>query len=125
MDYASKSVHINCKCGRHHFRLKTIYGREQDMAVGFDNQLITLTALVFGRHKEYFHHIRKMQVVNTKPGYLVIKIVPSSTFNINFLDEIVNSFSIKEGMPFEAKVELVDNIQTTKNGKYKFLIKEF
>ena len=123
MDYASKSLSKNCECGRNHFRLKTIYGREQEMAVGFDNQLITLTALVFGRHKEYFHHIRNMQVVNTRPGYLVIRIVPLLTFNNKFHDEIVNSFSMKEGMPFEAKVELVDNIQTTKNGKSKFLIK--
>jgi phenylacetate-CoA ligase len=115
----------NCSCGRSYKSLKEIIGREQEIAIGIKNEKVTLTALIFGRHLNYFSHINKMQIVNKKPGEIVVKIVPKSTFINKHHDEIISSLSEKEGMPFMTSVEIVSNIETTKRGKYKFLIREF
>ena len=114
-----------CPCGRNHKLLKKVIGREQEIAVGLNGERITLTALIFGRHADYFNHIIKMQVINNAPGKLIVKIVPKVSFSDSHADEIVNTLSRKEGMPFETKVEIVDKIETTKRGKHRFFIRTF
>ena len=112
-------------CGRNHRIMDRIIGREQEIVIGQNGEKITLTALVFGRHQEYFNHINKMQVINTKPGLLTIKIVPKSTFSASHEKEIIRSLSHLEGMPFTTVVEKVQEILPTERGKHKFLIREF
>ena len=114
-----------CPCGRDHKLLEKIIGREQEIAIGLNGERITLTALIFGRHSEYFNHIIKMQVINYAPGKLKILIVPKASFNNNNKNEIISRLSLKEGMPFETKVEIIDRIETTKGGKHRFLLRTF
>lgn len=114
-----------CSCGSHHKGMSQIFGREQEIAIGRNNEKITLTALVFGRHCEYFTKVSKMQIVNTAPGQLVVRVIPKETFNEKHQLEIVSSLSDKEGMPFKTQVELVNYIPPTKRGKHRFLIREF
>ncbi|MHA1252752.1 MAG: hypothetical protein ACTSRP_22385, partial [Candidatus Helarchaeota archaeon] len=64
-------------------RVKDIIGREQDIAIGKSGERITLTALIFGRHSEYFNHIFNLQIINFYPGKLIVKVVPKRTFNSN------------------------------------------
>jgi phenylacetate-CoA ligase len=108
-----------------YLQISNIIGREQEIAIGINNERITLTALVFGRHCDYFNHILQMQVFNTKPGFLTVKIVPKKTFTNNHLNEIIGSLSEKEGMPFTTNVILTENIDHQQNGKIKFLVREF
>ena len=115
----------DCNCSRNHNSLKEIIGREQEMAVGFNGEKITLTALIFGRHLDYFSHIYKMQLFNTEPGKLVVNVVPKKTFDDKHQKEIISSLSVNEGMPFETSLEIVDDIQSTKRGKHKLLIRNF
>ncbi len=112
-------------CGRNHKILNDIIGRKQEIAIGLNGEKITLTALIFGRHATYFNHVKKMQVVNKKPGYLIIRVVPSESFSLQHEKEIVKTLSQKEGMPFKVEVEKVNEIKTTNRGKHRFLIKEF
>lgn len=114
-----------CQCGRNHVLLSKIIGREQEMAVGFNNEKITLTALIFGRHSSYFNHIIKMQIVNVKPGELIVKVIPKASFEKKHIEEIKSNLSEKEGMPFKTEVELVEDIRSTSHGKHRFLIREF
>ena len=114
-----------CKCGRNHKILDTILGRKQEMAIGFNGEKVTLTALIFGRHTKFLHHIYKMQVINTSPGELNIKIIAKNTFNFTHEKKIIKTLSKEQGMPFNCNVERVNEIPTTKNGKHKFLIKSF
>jgi len=93
--------------------------------IGFNGERITLTALIFGRHADYFNHIIKMQVINYAPGKLIVRIVPKGSFSDSHANEVVNNLSIKEGMPFETKVEIVDEIDKTTRGKHRFLIRTF
>ena len=106
-------------------KVKDIIGRAQDVAIGKSGEKITLTALIFGRHSEYFSHIYNLQIVNTSPGKLIAKIVPKSTFNKTHENEIISQLSEKEGMPFETHVQIVNIIEHSKIGKTRFLIKRF
>ena len=114
-----------CSCGRQHRLTNRIIGRSQDVAIGKNNEKITLTALIFGRHAQYFNHVKKMQIINTEPGKLTVKVVPKITFNSTHSDELLNSLSIKEGMPFEAELKIVQEIELTKRGKHKFFKRLF
>ena len=118
-------LNTTCSCRRTTKSLKEIIGREQEVALGFNNERITLTALVFGRHLDYFSHIWKMQIINKEPGVLIVNVIPKKTFTKNHKNEIEQSLSIKSGMPFNTKVVTSQEIKSTKRGKYKFLIREF
>jgi phenylacetate-CoA ligase len=114
-----------CACGRHHLQLKRVIGRAQELAIGTDGQAITLTALIFGRHAEYFNHIRQMQIVNTEPGRLIVRIVPKSTFGKSNECEVITMLSRDQGMPFTTTVEITDRIDSTARGKTPFLVRNF
>lgn len=118
-------VSEDCSCGRKHQRVRKIIGREQEMAVGFNGEKISLTSLIFGRHKGYFNHILKMQIINDKPGKLTVKVIPKESFNDSHKKEIVDTLSTVEGMPFDAAIELVDRMETTDRGKHRFFIRRF
>ena len=115
----------NCTCGRNHLLLSKVIGREQEIAIGFKNTKITLTALVFGRHHNYLNHIVNMQIINTSPGELLVKVITKNSFTNKHKNEIINSLSETEGMPFNTKVEIAETLSTTPNGKHRFLIREF
>ena len=114
-----------CKCGRNHKSLSKIIGRSQEVAIGYNGEKISLTALIFGRHMEYLNHTLKIQVINYEPGKLKIKVVPKSTFTEKHRLEFLNSFSTKQGIPFKSEIIVVDKIETTRRGKHKFFIKTF
>ncbi len=115
----------NCSCGRKVFQLSRITGREQEVAIGLKGEKITLTALIFGRHAHYFHNIIKMQIINYKPGYLLIKVVPKKSFSSRDQQEIISTLSKEQGMPFSVQIELVKEIESTGRGKQQFLIRTF
>jgi len=117
--------HLNCSCGRNHLLLKQIIGREQEIAEGYDGERITLTALIFGRHLDYFNHIIKMQIINISPGHLIVKVIPNKSFSAHHVEMIKTSLSIESGMPFTTDVEVVDDIMQTTRGKHKFFEKLF
>jgi phenylacetate-CoA ligase len=114
-----------CSCGRSHVALSRVIGRRQELAIGFENRAITLTALIFGRHAHYFHHIHQMQIVNTAPGHLVVRVVPNEQFGPADEQEIIAMLSPAQGMPFETTVEKVERVTATARGKQPFLIREF
>lgn len=114
-----------CPCGRSHADLRRVIGRRQELAIGDGNRAITLTALIFGRHAHYFHHIHQMQIVNTAPGRLVVRVVPNEHFTAEDEQEIVAMLSHEQGMPFTTTVEKVERVATTARGKQPFLVREF
>ena len=66
-----------------------------------------------------------MQIINTYPGELIVKVIPKDSFANHHSSQIINSLSQVEGMPFKCNVELVKELKTTKRGKHKFFIREF
>lgn len=124
-DFGIKPFYFCAKCGKYHKSLESISGREQEIVVGANNERITLTALIFGRHSTYLEHVIKMQIINTSPGNLIVKIVPKKTFNNQNRKELLESLSSKNGLSFNTTVEIVTEIPNTNRGKHKFLIRQF
>jgi phenylacetate-CoA ligase len=69
-----------CECGMNHNRITKLIGRDQDLIVDKDGNLITLTALIFGQHFKEFQKIEKFQVVQEKIGEIEIHIIPHEAF---------------------------------------------
>lgn len=122
-DLCSPPIYGTCKCGRNHSRIKRVFGREQEMAIGKNGERITLTALIFGRHLTYLNHIYAFQIDNTIKGELVFNVIPKTSFNAHTKNEIMESLSKKNGMPFSVKVNAVKELVKNKNGKVKLLIR--
>ncbi|MCK4663280.1 MAG: phenylacetate--CoA ligase family protein [Bacteroidales bacterium] len=106
-------------------RVNDIIGRAQDVAIGKSGERITLTALIFGRHSEYFSHIYNFQIINIQAGKLIVNVVPKLTFKTVHKNEIISQLSEKEGMPFETDVQIVNDIEHSRIGKTRFLIRKF
>ncbi len=120
-----KPASPQCACGKKFLKASQIIGREQEIAIGMNGEKITLTALIFGRHKNYFNHVIKMQIINTSKGNLHVKVIPKSTFTNKHRKQIINSLSVVQNAPFNTTCEEVKVIPTSKRGKHIFFIRKF
>ena len=110
-----------CGCGRGYKLLKEVVGRQQEMLQTPEGKYI---------HGEFFTHIfwevdgvKEFQVIQEALDRIVIKIVQEEDFDekqLGKIREIVKERS--EG--WNIKFKLVDAIDRTKGGKYKFIINE-
>jgi len=111
-----------CGCGRGNKLLEEVVGRSVDFLITPEGKNVHgwLFLYIFW---EYGEGIKEYQVIQEKIDKVVIKIVPEEDFDAKQLGkirEIVKERS--EGWNIEFK--LVDVIDRTKGGKYKFIINE-
>jgi phenylacetate-CoA ligase len=112
-----------CECGRNTPLLKKIVGRVSDFIYAPNGVKI---------HGEFFSHIfyeidwvRQFQIVQRKMDELIIKIVPESNERINENDlSKLNQIIINRTGEMNIIIEIVDQIETTKSGKWKFIVRE-
>ena len=100
--------------------LKKVLGRTADYVVGYDNEKVLLTALVFGQHYNAFSRINRWQIIQDLPGIVKIIIDKSNEFTLKDEEEISKTF-YKVG---KVKVEFDYgyNFIKTKAGKMKFVV---
>ncbi len=110
-----------CGCGRPYKLLKEIKGREQEMLITPEGKFI---------HGEYFTHIfweipyvKEFQIVQEKIDKIVIKIVPDENFDEKYLNKIKEIIRMRS-KSWNIEFKIVDKINRTKAGKYKFVINE-
>ncbi len=108
----------NCPCPV----LTKIEGRAQDVIYLSDGSEISLTAFIFGQHLKEFDRIREMQLEQSQPGKLTLRLVPlqelseADRHNIaDFLDKSVSG-------RLQTTVEITSHIEKTWRGKHRFLI---
>lgn len=108
-----------CGCGRGSKLLKEIVGREQELLETPEGKFI---------HGEFFTHIfweikgvKEFQIVQNKLDKITVKMVVEENFDEKQMDKIREIIKRRSS---EWKVEfmLVDQIERTKAGKYKFII---
>ncbi|MCO5383593.1 MAG: hypothetical protein NHB15_17220 [Methanosarcina barkeri] len=115
----------NCSCGRGSKILKEIIGRDKELLKTPTGKCIHGAAFFNDVFAEItnVNDIIEFQIVQKKIDYIVINMVCKSDFNTNELDQIKDIIRKRsEGWNVEFKV--VDNINRTKAGKYKFIISE-
>jgi len=114
-----------CECGFKGKSLAKIVGRGKDYIVLKDGTQVTLTAFVFGQHHEEFGLIKEMQIVQNKPGEIVLRVVPLSDFpdtvKINLQKRLIQS--VKKDV-LQVKIETVEEIEKTHRGKHQLLIQK-
>jgi phenylacetate-CoA ligase len=100
--------------------LKKVLGRTADYVVGYENEKVLLTALVFGQHYNAFSRINRWQIIQDLPGIVKIIIDKSNEFTLKDEEEISKTF-YKVG---KVKVEFDYgyNFIKTKAGKMKFVV---
>jgi phenylacetate-CoA ligase len=108
-----------CGCGRGSKLLKEIVGREEELLETPEGKFI---------HGAFFTHIfwevkgvTEFQVVQNKLDKITVKMVVEENFDekqLNKIREIIKRRSNK----WEVEFRLVDRIERTKTGKYKFII---
>lgn len=111
-----------CSCGRSYKLLKEITGEHHEML---------LTPEGKGVHTEFFTYIfeemenassvHQFQVVQEKVDKIVIKIIPGDDFDEKQLPKIEETIK-KRSAGWNVEFDLVDRIDKTKGGKYKFII---
>lgn len=113
---------IGCaRCNRQFEILTRIEGRKQDYVVTTDGGYVTLTALIFAQHFHAFGSIINMQLYQDRVGEVLVKVVPTSAFSDQDINEIKTTMEGAVGGRLNVRVQIVDEIPRTQRGKYRFL----
>lgn len=114
-------LHDTCGCGRKSKLLKEIIGRQQDILQTPEGKFI---------HGEFFTHIfweikgvLEFQIIQITLNKILIKVISDDDFDENEIDKIQNIIR-KRSEEWDVEVKLVDKIDRTKGGKYRFIINE-
>ena len=112
-----------CVCGRELPLLKKIVGRTTDILEFPDNMVVSGAAVV-DMFKYFSDKIREYQVVQKKQNVILIRIVKDTTYSKNDSELIIKAFQGHVGTNIAINIEFVDCIETTKAGKWKFIVRE-
>lgn len=112
-----------CECGFKGKSLSKIVGRGKDFIVLEDGTQVTLTAFIFGQHHEEFSKIREMQLLQNKPGEVLLKVVPLNDFSLEEQNKLKNRLtkSVHNDL-LKVDIQIVNNIEKTHRGKHRLLI---
>lgn len=121
-DIATVSPQESCSCGRPYLRVSRIDGRIQEMIVGRQGNLVSMTAI--NMHDDTFDSLRQFQFYQDAPGKLSLHIVPNSSYNSLEHDKIMHAITDKLGDPFDLTIKVVDQVEYSSRGKTRFLVQK-
>lgn len=107
-----------CRCGRGHKLLKEIIGRSVEILYTPEGKNVHGMFLVY--ILKVCKGIKEYQVVQEKLDKIVIKIVPEKEFEDKQL-ELIRKEIRKKSKGWKVEFEIVENIQRTASGKYKYI----
>jgi phenylacetate-CoA ligase len=109
-----------CECGRGFEVMESVEGRETDIVITpSGNRLIVhfFTGIL-----EYFAEIDSFQVIQERPGEIVLRVVPRGSFSEANATRIVAALQEHGAHDLEIHVQLVDHIPVAATGKRRFVI---
>ena len=123
-DIAEPSDNLPCKCGRNHFRIKRVLGRQQELVITKSKSIVTLTGLIFGLHHEAFKNIIRMQIEQKVLGHIIVRIDKMESFTSKDEKEIANNMIEAVKGDLEIDFEYSEDLLLTEMGKHKLLIQK-
>lgn len=114
----------SCSCGRGLSRITKIYGRSNDLLLTKDGRLISATFLPSYCVNVYMKGVQQFQVIQETKDIIHLKMVKTPDFKESELKPLFEVFSRYLGN-IEIKVEYVNSIPRTPQGKLKFVISKF
>lgn len=109
----------SCPCGRHMPIVKTIEGRMDSMIITPENNYISSAAmsLVFKETK----NIEEAQLIQNQKDKIIVRIVTNNLFSNTDNNDLLQMLKARLGDAISIEIELVDRIEKTISGKYKFI----
>ena len=112
-----------CACGRPYPLWERVEGRKQEYVVGPDGSLVALTGLIFGQHYRAFDRIKQMQIVQDRPGEIVVRLAVTSQWSGDDQSEFHQQMLRALGQTsWQIAYDYVDAIPLTARGKHRFVI---
>jgi len=115
-----------CECSQNSLQIKEIIGRVQDLVYSKNGSKLCLTPFFFNYNLIDWRGVERFQYIQEKKGLIKLKLVPNKnyknfeTYFLKLKETILTNFP--EG--FEINFEIVDKINRTKRGKYKYFIQK-
>lgn len=118
---AGTIVDEGCPCGRKYPLLKEILGRQQEMLVTPEGKHVYggFITHIFWQ----FPHVKEFQVVQKEVDTLIFNIVPEPGFEQKEMEEM-RLFLDTQGKGWAVEFRLVDEIDRSRGGKYKYIIND-
>ena len=105
-----------CPCGRGLPRLGRIEGRIQSMIVGAEGRVVP-GSLFLHLFKDYDWILRHFQVVQERPGEVLLKVVKGPRFEAAAFEELLRELRHYVGRSCRIEVDFVDAIPMVRTGK--------
>lgn len=121
-DRARLSTSQKCECGRNYPLVSSIEGRLQEMIVGKDGNLISMTAI--NMHDSIFDNVYQFQFYQDTPGKIQMRIHRKVGYTRYDEEKIRSGLFGKLRNRIDVNFEYVDSIPTTSRGKATFLIQK-
>jgi phenylacetate-CoA ligase len=111
-----------CSCGRQLELMADVATKAEDVLTLKDGRLITPSALT--HPFKPLDSIEGSQIVQRAPDHVVIRIVAGSGYDSALSEHLVREFKSRLGEDVRIDVTLVDELEHSKNGKFKWVISE-
>lgn len=114
-----------CSCGRHSMLLKNIVGRDKELLVTPAGKYVhgaTLYTYIISEFKDS-NEIIECQIIQKNKDSIIFNMVCKNNFDMSQLDN-VRDIVRKRSDGWEVEFRILDEIERTKAGKYKFIISE-
>jgi len=109
-----------CPCGRGFETMGSLEGRETDIVMTPSGKRLMFH--FFTGILQYFSEIDSFQVVQDRPGAIVLKIVPRGPFHEENATRIVEALRSRGAGDLQIEVQLVESIPVASTGKRRFVI---
>lgn len=111
-----------CPCGRGHVMMEDVTTKAEDLLTLKDGRLISPSVLT--HPFKPLDCIEGSQIVQTSPERVVVRIVPRPTYTSGHSERLVRELEERLGAGVLIEVQMVDRLETSANGKFKWVISE-
>jgi phenylacetate-CoA ligase len=118
-DMTALSSH-QCACGRGLELMDDVTTKAEDVLTLKDGRLISPSVLT--HPFKPLDCIEGSQIVQTAPDAVEVRLIPGAAYTSAHTDHLVHELKVRLGADVDIKVHMVDRLETSANGKFKWVI---
>ena len=108
-----------CSCGRPHELMEDVTTKAEDMLTLPDGRLISPSVLT--HPFKPLDSIAGSQIVQTAKDQVTVRLIAGPGFSAHLTEHLVHELQARLGEGVTIKVEMVDQLETSPNGKFKWV----
>ncbi len=120
-DYLVLGDDVPCSCGRSYTNIKSIKGRDGDILRTPSGKILVVENFV--AYFEWVNEVETIQVEQTRVDEIVIRVVPNDLFNESVRSKLIDHWQNYIGSDVKVRIEVVKEIQLTKSGKRRTVLR--